>query len=159
MLDSKIKNITQIKRIIARLKVQGKTIVFANGCFDLLHYGHIKYLEDSKKKGDILVVAVNSDASIRRIKGKKRPIVKEKDRLRVIAALGDVDYVVLFKEDTPFKTIRSLKPDIIVKGADWSKNNIVGVDFVLSYKGRVSRIKLVRGRSTTNLINQIAKTF
>lgn len=158
-LEAKIKKLNTLKKIISKLKAKGKKIVFTNGCFDLLHYGHIKYLQEAKKKGDILIVAINSDASVRRTKGKKRPLVNEKDRLRIVAGLESVDYVVLFKEDTPLKTIKLLKPHIIVKGADWSKSDIVGSNFVLNYAGRVSRIKLVRGRSTTNLINKIAKAF
>lgn len=154
-LETKIKTIIQLKKIIARLKTRGKTIVFTNGCFDLLHYGHVKYLEDAKKKGDILVVAVNSDTSVKRIKGKKRPLVNGKDRIRIIAGLESVDYVVLFREDTPFKIIKSLKPDILVKGADWAKNSIVGSDAILRWGGRVSTIRLVKGRSTTNLIRKI----
>lgn len=157
MINSKIKNPARLKKIIARLKNQGKSIVFTNGCFDLLHYGHVKYLERAKAKGDILVVAVNSDASVRRIKGGRRPITNEKDRLRIIAALESVDYAVLFKEDTPFQTIKLLKPDIIVKGADWDEDDIVGRDFVLCYGGKVATVKLVKGHSTTNLINKIAK--
>lgn len=159
MINSKIKTLAKLRKIISRLKTKGETIVFTNGCFDLLHYGHIKYLEDAKRKGDILVLAVNRDASVRRIKGTKRPIVNEKDRVRIVAALESVDYVVLFKEDTPIKIIKLLKPDILVKGADWNRNNMVGRDFVLSYGGRISTIKLVKGRSTTNLIRKIAKLF
>lgn len=158
-LEIKIKNAMDLKKIIFGLKSKGKTIVFTNGCFDLLHYGHIKYLEDAKRYGDILVVAINSDASVRKIKGNKRPIVSQRDRLRIIAALESVDYAVLFNATTPIKLIKSIKPDILVKGADWSKGDIIGSDYVLSYGGKVSTIKLVKGRSTTNLINKIAKIF
>lgn len=157
MLKEKIKSLRALKKIVLRLKNKGKKIVFTNGCFDLLHYGHVKYLEDAKRQGDILVVAVNSDASVRKIKGRKRPIVNEKDRLRLIAALESVDYVALFKEETPVGAIKLLKPDILVKGADWDKDNIAGKDCVLSLGGRVSTIKLVKGRSTTSLIRKIAK--
>ena len=132
---------------------------FVSGCFDLLHYGHVRYLEDAKKKGDILVVAINSDASVRRIKGGKRPITTQNDRLRIIAALEAVDYAIIFDEDTPLETIKLLKPDILVKGADWKKERIVGADYILRYGGRVSSIKLVKNRSTTNLIKKIASTF
>jgi D-beta-D-heptose 7-phosphate kinase/D-beta-D-heptose 1-phosphate adenosyltransferase len=156
---TKIKTLKELKRIVVDLKSKGKTVVFTNGCFDILHFGHIKYLEEAKKKGDILVVAINSDTSVRRIKGNKRPIVGENDRLRTIAALESVDYVALFKEDTPLKTIKLLKPDILVKGADWNVNNIIGRDVVLSYGGRVATVKLIEGRSTTNLIKKIAKVF
>jgi len=154
---AKIKNLRELRKEISRLKAKGKRVAFTNGCFDLLHYGHVKYLEDAKRKGDILVVAINQDASIRRIKGDKRPIVNEQDRARIVAALESVDYVTLFKEDTPLKVIKLLKPDILVKGADWNKDNIVGADVVLSYGGRVATIKLVKGRSTSGLIEKIAK--
>jgi D-beta-D-heptose 7-phosphate kinase/D-beta-D-heptose 1-phosphate adenosyltransferase len=157
MSDNKIKNINQLKRITARLKREGKTIVFTNGCFDLLHYGHIKYLEQAKKLGDILIVAVNSDDSVKKIKGNKRPVVSAVYRLKIIASLASVDYVTLFGQDTPLKIIKFIKPDILVKGADWSKNNIVGADFVRSYGGSVASIKLVKGLSTTNLIKRIAR--
>lgn len=157
LLKKKIKSLSTLKRIAAGAKRKGKRIVFTNGCFDLLHYGHVKYLEDAKRKGDILIVAVNSDSSVKKIKGDKRPIVSEKERIRVIAALASVDYAVLFNDNTPVKLIRALKPDILVKGADWDKNNIVGGNLVASYGGRVMRIKLVPGCSTTNLIKKIAR--
>jgi len=159
MIETKIKSLTELKPIIARLKRQGKTIVFTNGCFDLLHLGHVKYLQDAKRKGDTLVVAINSDHSVRKIKGTKRPIVKEKDRLMILAALESVDYVLLFDEETPLKVIKTLKPDILVKGRDWDRASIVGSDIVLSYGGEVSRIGLVKGRSTTDLIKKIAKSI
>jgi D-beta-D-heptose 7-phosphate kinase/D-beta-D-heptose 1-phosphate adenosyltransferase len=159
MIKPKIKSITRLKKIIKQLKAKGKKIVFTNGCFDLLHYGHVKYLQDAKKKGDILIVGINSDASVRKIKGKKRPLVHEKDRLRIIAALESVDYVVLFKEDSPLKIIKSLRPDVLIKGADWNKNNIVGSGIVLSYGGKVNTIELIKERSTTNLIKKIAKSL
>lgn len=158
-LQSKIKNITPLKKIIAKLKAKGKRIVFTNGCFDLLHYGHVKYLADAKKMGDILIVAINSDASVKRIKGSSRPLVKESDRLKIIAALESVDYVVKFGEDTPFNTIKTIKPDILIKGADWKKKDIVGAKFISSCGGRVKTIKFIPRRSTTNLIKKIAKTF
>lgn len=157
LLKEKIKHLNALKKIIFKLKKKGKKIVFTNGCFDLLHYGHIKYLEDAKRKGDILIVAINSDASVKKIKGNKRPIVNQQDRLSLIAALQSVDYVVLFNEETPLKVIKELRPDILVKGADWDKKQIVGTDFVLSYGGRVSTIRLTKGRSTTNLIKKIAE--
>ncbi len=159
MINSKIRNIIQLKRIIQRLKIQRKKIVFTNGCFDLLHYGHVKYLEEAKGKGDILVVAVNSDTSVRRIKGDKRPLIPQKDRVLTIAALESVDYVVLFDEDTPLKAIKLLKPDILVKGKDWRINKVVGASFVQGYGGDVATIKLAKGRSTTGLIKEILNRF
>lgn len=159
LLEEKIKDLKGLKAAIAGLKAKHKKVVFTNGCFDLLHYGHVKYLQDARKKGDILVVGINSDASIKRIKGKKRPVVNEGSRLRLIAALESVDYVVLFNEDTPLKIIKAVRPDLLVKGADWEKDSIVGRDFVLSYGGRVATVNLVKGHSTSNLIKKIAKRF
>lgn len=156
LLKTKIKKLNALKNIVLKLREENKKIVFTNGCFDLLHYGHIRYLEDAKGKGDILIVAINSDSSVKRIKGNKRPIINETDRIGTIAALESVDYVVLFNEDTPLKTIKTLNPDIIVKGADWRKKDIAGGDFVSSYGGKAITIKLLKGRSTTNLINKIA---
>ena len=155
----KIKPIKKLQKIARRLKGKGKKIVFTNGCFDILHWGHVQYLENAGSKGDVLIVGVNSDASVKRIKGDSRPITNEKDRARIIAGLESVNYVVLFNEETPLKTIEALKPDILVKGADWSKDKIVGADFVLSYGGKVKNIKLTKGRSTTNIIKKIARRF
>lgn len=157
MSGRKIKKIKELKKTVDSLHRQGKKIVFTNGCFDLLHYGHVMYLEKAKAKGDVLIVGVNSDSSVRRIKGNGRPIVKETDRAYVVAGLESVDYVTIFKEATPFKIIKTLKPDILVKGSDWNKNNIVGSGVVARYGGRVSTIALARGRSTTNLIHRVAK--
>ena len=133
-------------------------MVFTNGCFDLLHYGHVRYLEEAKQKGDCLVVAINSDSSVKRIKGARRPLVGQKDRLRIIAGLESVDYVTLFHEDTPLKVISLVKPHILVKGSDWDKSDIVGKDVVLGYGGKVMTVRLVKGRSTRNLIKKIART-
>ncbi|TRZ48687.1 D-glycero-beta-D-manno-heptose 1-phosphate adenylyltransferase [bacterium] len=159
MLEHKIKSLKEIKRISSLLKDKGKKIVFTNGCFDLLHYGHVKYLQQSKAKGDILIVAVNSDASVRRIKGKNRPVVSERYRIRVVAALESVDYALFFREDTPLKLIRAIKPDVLVKGADWKKTDIVGTDHVLSYGGKVKTVKFIKNQSTTGLLKKIAKSF
>lgn len=159
MSGRKIKKIKELKKTVEALHRQGKKIVFTNGCFDLLHYGHVIYLKKAKSKGDILIVAVNSDSSVRRIKGNGRPIVKEADRANVIAGLESVDYVTIFNEATPQKSIKTLKPDILVKGSDWGKNNIIGADIVAKYGGKVLTIALARGRSTTNLINRVAKIY
>lgn len=159
MLKEKIKNLKALKNIVLGLKARGKKIVFTNGCFDLLHYGHVRYLQEAKKRGDILIVAVNSDASVKRLKGNGRPLVHQADRLRILAAIQSIDYLLLFKEATPLKLIKELKPNVLVKGADWDKNNIVGADIVLRDGGKVVAIKLVKGRSTTKLINKIAKGF
>lgn len=159
MLTSKIKSLNSLRSLTRTLHRQGKRIVFTNGCFDLLHAGHIKYLEDAKKLGDILIVAINGDASVRRIKGPCRPLVGQKDRLSIVAALASVDYVCLFGEATPIKVIRALRPDVLVKGADWKGKGIVGSEFVRSYGAKVATLKFMKGRSTTRLINKIAKSF
>jgi len=156
-LETKIKNLAQLKKTVKQLRAKGKIIVFTNGCFDILHYGHVKYLQDAKDLGDFLIVAVNSDFSVSRIKGKRRPIVQEGDRLKIIAALQSVDFVVKFNQTTPLKTIKALKPDILVKGSDWPKEEIVGSAYAASYGGKVKTVKLIPGRSTTNLIDKIAK--
>jgi len=142
-----------------RLKQKGKRIVFTNGCFDILHYGHVKYLQDARSKGDYLVVAVNSDSSVKKIKAKNRPVIAQGDRLKTVAALASVDFVVLFNEDNPLRLIKTLKPDILIKGADWSKQKIIGADFVESYGGKVLTVKLVKGRSTSAIIEKIARDF
>lgn len=159
VLSAKIKKLASLKKIIPRLQKSGKRIVFTNGCFDILHYGHVKYLEDAKKKGDILIVAINSDASIRRIKGPKRPLVSQADRSRVIAALESVDFVTIFAEETPLRTIRALCPDVLIKGADWKNKDIVGAGFIREKGGTVSTIKLEKGRSTTNIIRTIIEKY
>jgi D-beta-D-heptose 7-phosphate kinase/D-beta-D-heptose 1-phosphate adenosyltransferase len=156
---TKIISITSLKRKIRRLKQDGKRIVFTNGCFDILHYGHVKYLQDARSKGDCLVVAVNSDSSIKKIKAKNRPVIAQGDRLKTVAALASVDFVVLFNQDNPLRLIKALKPDILIKGADWSKQKIIGADFVESYGGKVLTVKLVKGRSTSALIEKIVRNF
>lgn len=145
--------------MISRLKRAGKKIVFTNGCFDILHYGHVKYLQDAKAKGDYLVVAVNSDVSVKKIKGDHRPVVGELDRMRTLAALACVDFIVLFNQPDPLKVIEALKPNYLIKGSDWSSKNIIGADFVKARGGKVLTVKLVPGRSTTALIKKIVKVF
>lgn len=159
MLKQKIKTLGALTKIVSRLKKTGKTIVFTNGCFDLLHYGHAQYLEKAKARGDILVVAVNSDGSVKKIKGDKRPISPAKQRIGLIAALESVDYALLFDEASPRQAIKALKPDLLVKGADWKENEIIGGDIVAAYGGKVSTVKLVKDCSTTNLIKKIAERY
>ena len=156
---TKIISLPSLKRIVRRLKQNGKRIVFTNGCFDILHYGHVKYLQDARSKGDYLVVAVNSDSSIKKIKAKNRPVIGQSDRLKTVAALASVDFVVLFNADNPLGLIKALKPDILIKGADWIKQKIIGADFVESYGGKVLTVKLVKGRSTSLLIKKIVRDF
>lgn len=159
MPGTKIISLSSLIRKVRALKQKGKRIVFTNGCFDILHFGHVKYLQDAKAKGDYLVVAVNSDSSIKKIKAKNRPVIGQGDRLKTIAALASVDFAVLFNEDNPLKIITALSPDVLIKGADWSKERIVGADFVESYGGKVATVNLVKGRSTSALIKKIAKDF
>ncbi|MCK5403578.1 MAG: D-glycero-beta-D-manno-heptose 1-phosphate adenylyltransferase [Desulfobulbaceae bacterium] len=140
---------------LSRSQGIGRTIVFTNGCFDILHTGHVTYLEQARKKGDCLVVGLNSDASIKSIKGPDRPINSEESRARILAALGCVDFVVLFDEDTPHRLITTLMPDVLVKGADWEIENIVGAKEVLAAGGRVETIAFVENHSTTSLIEKI----
>ena len=159
MPGTKIISLPVLKRKIMRLKQNGKRIVFTNGCFDILHYGHVRYLQDARSKGDCLVVAVNSDSSIKKIKAKNRPVIAQSDRLKTVAALASVDFVVLFSEDSPLRLIKALKPDVLIKGADWSKKKIIGADFVESYGGKVLTVNLVKGRSTSALIEKIVRDF
>ncbi len=150
--------LTNLVRIRRNLRRTGKTVVFTNGTFDIIHRGHVEYLTRAKKMGDVLMVGLNTDASIRRIKGKGRPINPNRDRAVVLAALSPVDYVCFFGEDTPHKIISQLKPDVLVKGADWNIDAIVGKNVVEKNGGTVKTIRLTRGRSTTNLIERIMKT-
>ena len=135
-----------------------KKIVFTNGCFDLLHIGHIRYLKEARSKGDFLVVALNSDASVRRLKGSTRPIQNELDRSEILAALEAVDATLIFEEDTPEAIIKFLKPDILVKGGDWKISQIVGGDFVQSYGGQVLSLVFIDGKSTTSIVSKIEKS-
>lgn len=140
----------------AAYRKQGRRIVFTNGCFDILHAGHVSYLREARRQGDLLVVGLNSDSSIRRIKGAGRPVNHEADRVMVLSELASVDYIVLFNEDTPLKLIAALKPDVLVKGADYQRSEVVGGDLVERHGGQVVLVKLVAGRSTTNIIRKIA---
>lgn len=142
-----------------RLRRQGKKVVFTNGVFDILHRGHVEYLTRAKALGDALVVGLNADASVRRIKGEKRPIVRQEDRGFVLASLACVDYVCLFEEDTPFELISRIVPDILVKGADWKIDAIVGKDVVEAAGGTVATITFVPERSTSNIIDEILKRY
>lgn len=133
-----------------------QTIVFTNGVFDILHYGHVRYLESAKRLGDILIVGLNSDSSTKRLKGKTRPVNHEKDRAYVLSSLKSVDIVCLFEEDTPIDLIEIVKPDFLVKGGDYEVEKIVGYDFVINNGGNVMTIPFEEGRSTTNIISKIS---
>ncbi|MBU1042896.1 MAG: D-glycero-beta-D-manno-heptose 1-phosphate adenylyltransferase [Candidatus Omnitrophica bacterium] len=158
MIKAKIKTLPSLTKIIAKHKQAKQKIVFTNGCFDIMHRGHVNYLQTAKQKGDILVVGLNSDASIRKIKGKSRPINCQLDRSEVIAALASVDYVTIFNQDTPLELIKAIKPDVLVKGADWKASDIVGADVLKQYGGKIAREKFLSGYSTTKLIEKIAQT-
>lgn len=150
---SKLKSLPSLKKIVENLKKKGKRIVFTNGCFDIIHSGHIKIFRKSKKLGDILIVGLNSDASVRRLKGMSRPIVNQAGRADVLSEMRCVDYIVIFDEDTPVEVIKNLKPDVLVKGGDYRTDEIVGRNFVK----KVVRIPLVKGVSTTNIIEKIRR--
>ena len=158
-LAAKVKSRSALKKIIAGIKKAGGKVVFTNGCFDILHYGHVRYLEDAKKLGNCLVVALNSDLSVKKIKGQGRPLVRQQDRAKVIASLESVDYVTIFNETTPLTLINLLQPDLLVKGGDWEPGAIVGAKEVRDSGGKVRTIALAKGRSTTSLIKKIAKTY
>lgn len=132
----------------------GKKVVFTNGCFDLLHIGHVRYLQEARSLGDILVVGLNTDASVKRLKGPARPIQSESDRAQILAALACVDFTVLFDEDTPENLIREIRPDILVKGGDWKIEQIAGGAFVKSIGGEVRSLQFIEGRSTTSIIEK-----
>lgn len=158
-MDSKKKILSPIraKAWVKSQQKKGKNVVFTNGCFDLLHSGHITYLEQARSLGDFLLVALNSDASVRRLKGKDRPLVTLKDRARVMAALACVDCVTWFNTDTPGTLIDSLLPKILVKGGDWPVEKIVGAQSVLDHGGKVLSLRFVKGRSTTKIIQKARK--
>lgn len=156
-VKKKLLGLPALQRKVRSLRKQGKRVVFTNGCFDLLHVGHVRYLAAARALGDCLVVAVNSDASVRRLKGASRPIVPHRERTEVLAALGCVDYVVLFNANTPQRVIDALVPDILVKGGDWAVEEIVGRETVERHGGKVVRIQIVPGASTTGIIERILK--
>ena len=152
-------SISELKAIRSKLKAEGKKVVFTNGVFDIIHSGHVDYLSKAKKLGDILIVGLNSDDSVKRIKGDKRPILKQEERAFILSNLKPVDYVVLFDEDTPEKLISEIIPDILVKGADWAIEKIVGKDIVEKNGGSVMNIEFVNDQSTSKIIDLIVKRY
>ena len=142
--------------LLKKLKKQRQRVVFTNGVFDIIHRGHIDYLYKARSFGDILIVGLNSDSSVRRLKGNKRPLQKQADRAAIVVSLKPVDYVVFFGEDTPERLIETIRPDILVKGADYKVREIVGARFVKSYGGKVRRVRLSAGRSSSNLIKRLS---
>ena len=156
-MQGKIGEVHELKIIVAKARKEGKKVVFTNGCFDLLHRGHLHLLREAKKLGDLLVVGLNSDRSVRKIKSADRPILTESDRAELIAALEMVDYVTSFEEPDPYEVIKELRPDVLVKGGDWSRDKIIGADLVEGGGGRVAVIPYLKGYSTTQIIERMCK--
>jgi rfaE bifunctional protein nucleotidyltransferase chain/domain len=152
----KIQTAASLARIRLRLRKEGRTVVFTNGCFDLLHAGHIRLFREAKKLGDVLIVALNSDASIRRLKGKSRPIFPVAERLEILEAIEDIDFLSWFSEDTPQKIIAAILPDVLVKGGDWKPDQVVGREEVEGAGGRVVIVPYLAGRSTSSMIRRSA---
>ncbi len=156
---NKIYSREELKKKIDRLRKAGKKIVFTNGCFDILHVGHTRYLEGAKKQGDVLVLGLNSDDSVRSLKGTKRPLTPENERADIVAALESVDYVTIFPELTPLELIEYLKPDVLVKGGDWKEEQVVGRKSVEKWGGRIIIIPEIKGSSTTNIVEKIIEVY
>ncbi len=154
---NKLKTLKELKAIVKQLKKEKKRIVFTNGCFDLLHPGHIYYLKEAKKRGNILILGLNSDASVRKLKGKGRPLISQKGRVSILSSLDFIDYITIFSERTPERLIKEIIPDILVKGGDYKKEEVVGSKFVESKGGKVIIIPYLKGYSTTNLIKKIVR--
>jgi rfaE bifunctional protein nucleotidyltransferase chain/domain len=157
-LAAKIMPLEELRQVTAAQQAAGRTIVFTNGCFDILHAGHVDLLEDAAHEGDVLIVALNSDTSVRGLKGPARPVNPQEQRARVLAALAVVDYVVIFDEPDPGHLIEALVPDVLVKGGDWSPETIIGADAVTCSGGRVITIPLKYGASTTDIITKARET-
>jgi D-glycero-beta-D-manno-heptose 1-phosphate adenylyltransferase len=156
---NKILGRTELKEKLEALRRDDKEIAFTNGCFDILHVGHVRYLREAKKTADILVLALNSDSSVRSIKGEKRPLVPEQERAEVLAALEFIDFVTIFPELTPLELINYLKPDILVKGGDWPEDKVVGREEVKKWGGRVIIVPEIAGKSTTNIVEKIKRVY
>ncbi len=154
---NKLQTAEELKRTIAQWQLKNNIVVFTNGCFDILHAGHIHILEEAKKQGHKLIVALNTDASVKKIKGKNRPVNAELDRAKVISAIEAVDAVVLFNEETPLNLIKILQPDVLVKGGDYTKENIMGAKEIESWGGKVVIIPFLEGFSSTSIIEKMKK--
>ena len=151
----KLKTLRQLLPLLSRRRKSGDKIVFTNGCFDLLHIGHVRYLKSARSLGDVLVIGLNTDVSVRKLKGKGRPVTPEKERAEVLAALEAVDYVVFFSTPTPEPLIHKIRPDYLVKGGDWKVKDIAGSGFVASYGGKTRSLPFVKDRSTTRILEKI----
>ena len=158
-MENKIVSRTELKDIVKKLKVEGKKVVSTSGCFDILHAGHVTYLESAKEKGDILIVLLNSDSSVRRLKGEQRPIVPEKERAIVLAGLESVDYICIFDEDTPCSVVEEIQPSTVIKGGDYHGKWIPEMDSVAKYGGSVEYVQLVDGCSTTNIVKKVISVY
>jgi D-beta-D-heptose 7-phosphate kinase/D-beta-D-heptose 1-phosphate adenosyltransferase len=156
--SGKIADLPTLLRRVARWRAKGESVVFTNGCFDLLHAGHIKLLERARAEGSRLIIGLNSDSSVRELKGSTRPVIPEGDRMQVLAALGCVDAVILFEEETPLRLIEAIRPDVLVKGGDYADHQVVGGDVVKANGGKVVLIPLVEGRSTTRIVSKLKIT-
>jgi D-beta-D-heptose 7-phosphate kinase/D-beta-D-heptose 1-phosphate adenosyltransferase len=154
-VSGKVKTLDELIKIAAQARRNGKSVVFTNGCFDLLHRGHVHVLRQAKAAGDILIVAINSDQSVKAIKGPTRPVAAEMDRLELIAAMEMVDYVILFDEPDPSKLITAIKPNVLAKGGDWGADGVIGADIVEREGGRVVLVPYLKGYSTTEIIERI----
>ena len=154
-----IASLQSVSEDVRKLQASGKTVVFTNGCFDILHLGHIELLQSARSLGDALVVAINTDASVARMKGPNRPIVPENERAELLAGLEMVDFVCMFDEDTPLEAILHVRPDVLVKGADWGIDGIVGRAEVEGWGGKVVALPLVEGRSTTGIVERVLSRY
>ena len=158
-MRNKIVSKSELKDIVKKLKAEGKKVVSTSGCFDILHAGHVTYLEAAKEKGDVLIVLLNSDSSVRRLKGEQRPIVPENERAIVLAGLESVDYICIFDEDTPCSVVEEIQPDTVIKGGDYQGKWISEMDSVATYGGSVEYVQLVDGCSTTNIVNKVIDVY
>lgn len=158
-MKDKIKPLPDLQDTLKEIKGKKGKVVFTNGCFDILHVGHVRYLKEARTLGDCLIVGLNSDSSTRGLKGDKRPIVPQRERAEMLAALESVDYVTIFDEPDPLNVIKALKPDILVKGGDWGDDEIIGSDFVKAGGGEVKRISYIEGASTTNIVETIVERY
>jgi rfaE bifunctional protein nucleotidyltransferase chain/domain len=156
---NKILDRNTLKNELDPLRKNGKKIAFTNGCFDILHIGHIRYLREAKKTADILVLAINSDASVKKIKGEKRPLVPQEDRAEIMAALEFIDFVTIFDETTPLELINLLKPDVLIKGGDWAQDKVVGRDEIKKWGGKLTLIPEINGKSTTSIVDKIRQIY